>query len=123
MSDQSDRLKRRTMSFAINVLHLVDRFPRTVSADVVARQLAKCSTSVAANYRAVCNAKSRPDFIAKLATVVEEADESVFWLEIVTAAPIVSGAEPLLDEAIQLRAIFGKSLGTARANSRRLRES
>jgi four helix bundle protein len=80
MSAQSEALKERTMSFAINVLRLIDRFPQTPGAKVIAYQLAKCSTSVGANYRAVCNARSRAEFVAKLGTVVEEAEESVYWL-------------------------------------------
>ena len=120
MSSQSEALKERTMLFAINVLRLIDRFPQTPGARVIAYQLAKSSTSVGANYRAVCNARSRPEFIAKLGTVVEEAEESVYWLEIVNRLQLVSGVEPagLRQESIELRAIFSRSLGTARANSR-----
>ena len=80
MSEQSEALKERTMVFAINVLKLIDKFPNTPGAKVIAYQLAKCSTSVGANYRAVCNARSRAEFIARLGTVVEESEESVFWL-------------------------------------------
>jgi len=107
------------MSFAINVLRLIDRFPRTIAAEAVA-QLAKSATSVPANYRATCNAKSRPDLIATLANVVKEADESVFWLEVVILTPIVSGAEAL-HESAELGAIFSTSRGTARANYRSFR--
>jgi four helix bundle protein len=120
MSEQSEALKERTMSFALNVLRLIDRFAQTSGAKVIAYQLAKCSTSVGANYRAVCNARSRAEFIARLGTVVEEAEESVYWLEIVKRLALVPGAEPagLLQESIELRAIFSRSLGTARANAR-----
>ena len=125
MSEQSEALKERTMSFAINVLRLIDRFPQTPGAKVIAYQLAKSSTSVGANYRAVCNPRSRPEFIAKLGTVVEEAEESVYWLEIVNRLHLVSGQEPsaLLQESIELRAIFSRSLGTARANARAQRSA
>ena len=78
MSEQSEALKERTMSFALNVLRLIDRFPQTSGGKVISYQLAKCSTSVGANYRAACNARSRAEFIAKLGTVVEEAEESVY---------------------------------------------
>ena len=120
MSEQSEALKERTMSFAINVLRLIDRFPQTPGAKVIAYQLAKSSTSVGANYRAVCNARSRQEFIARLGTVVEEAEESVYWLEIVNRLHLVSSVDPtvLLQESIELRAIFSRSLGTARANAR-----
>src|SRR6476646_10534235 len=94
MSEQSEALKERTMLFAINVLRLIDKFPDTAGARVIAYQLAKCATSVGANYRAVCNARSRAEFIAKLGTVVEEAEESVYWLEIVRRSQLVTGAEP-----------------------------
>jgi 23S rRNA-intervening sequence protein len=77
MSEQSEALKERTMLFAISVLRLIDKCPDTPGARVIAFQLAQCSTSVGANYRAACNARSRAEFIAKLGTVVEEAEESV----------------------------------------------
>jgi four helix bundle protein len=82
--------------------------------------LAKSATSVAANYRSACTARSRRDFIAKLAIVVEEADESVCWLDLIARSGIVADTDlpALRDEANQLRAIFSRSLGTARANSR-----
>ena len=79
MSELSETLKERTIVFAINVLRLIDKFPVTPGAKVIAYQLAKCSTSVGANYRAACNARSRAEFIAKLGIVVEEAEESVYW--------------------------------------------
>jgi four helix bundle protein len=118
MSELSETLKERTMSFSVNVLRLIDRLPRSIAGDVVARQLAKSATSVAANYRSACTARSRPDFIAKLAIVVEEAEECVYWLDLVVRAHIVEGALPLRAESNELRAIFSKSLGTARANRR-----
>jgi four helix bundle protein len=120
MSEQSEALKERTMSFAVNVLRLIDRFPRSVAADVIARQLARSGTSVAANYRSTCTARSRPDFIGKLSIVVEETEESVYWLDLVVRAQIVAGPDvpALRGEAGELRAIFSKSLGTARANRR-----
>lgn len=120
MSEQSEALKERTMLFAISVLRLIEQFPDTSGARVIAFQLAKCSTSVGANYRSVCNARSRAEFIAKLGTVVEEAEESVYWLEIVNRLHVVTGPDALaaLREAVELRAIFSRSLGTARANAR-----
>jgi len=120
MSELSEALKNRTMSFAINVLRLIDRSPQTPGAKVIAYQLAKSSTSVGANYRAACNARSRAEFIAKLGTVVEEAEESVYWLEIVNKLQLVTGpqAEACFQESTELRAIFSRSLGTARANAR-----
>ena len=120
MSELSEALKERTMLFAINVLRLLDKFPSTPGAKVIAYQLAKSSTSVGANYRSACNARSRAEFIAKLGIVVEEAEESVYWLEIVNRMHFVPGQEApgLLRESIELRAIFSRSLGTARLNAR-----
>ena len=108
------------MQFALDVLRLVDAFPRSVAADVVGNQLARCATSVASNYRGTCNARSRAEFIAKLGIVVEESDESEFWLDLTQRKALVDSAqsESLRHEAVELRAIFGKSLGTARANVR-----
>ena len=119
MSRQSDLLKERTMQFALDVLRLIDTFPRTIAGDVIGHQLAKAATSTAANYRATCNARSRAEFIAKLGLVVEESDESEFWLDVSIRKPMVKreAGEPLRREANELRAIFGRSLGTARANA------
>jgi four helix bundle protein len=123
MSEQSEAFKERTMLFAISVLRLIDKFPDAVGARVIAYQLAKSATSVGANYRAVCNARSRAEFIAKLGTVVEEAEESTYWLQIVNRLQLVSGpdAPAALQESIELRAIFSRSAGTARANAREQR--
>jgi four helix bundle protein len=118
MSEQSEALKERTMSFSVNVLRLIDRLPHSVAGDVVARQLARSATSVAANYRSVCTAQSRADFIAKLSVVVEEAEECVYWLDLIVRAKLVEDALTLRGESNELRAIFSKSLGTARANRR-----
>ena len=112
VSQQSEALKERAMSFSVNVLRLIDRFPHTVGAEVIARQLARSATSVAANYRSACTARSRRDFIAKLALVVEEADESVYWLDLIIRGGIVGAPEvpALFGEANELCAIFSKSL-------------
>ena len=99
MSELSEGLKERTMSFSVNVLRLIDRFPPSVAGDVVARQLARSATSVAANYRSACTARSRPDFIAKLAIVVEEAEECVYWLDLVVRARLVEDALTLRGES------------------------
>jgi len=108
------------MAFAVAILGLIDELPRRPGPDVVARQLAKSATSVAANYRAACTARSRQEFIAKLGVVVEEADEAEYWLDVVRLARFLqhSAVAALRIEASELRAIFAKSLGTARANFR-----
>jgi four helix bundle protein len=88
---------------------------------VLGNQFLRCSTSVAANYRAACRGRSRAEFISKIGTVLEEADESVFWLELMIEAGTISGerVEPLLAEAKQLTAIFAATKITAQANAER----
>jgi four helix bundle protein len=118
MGVQSEQLKQRTMSFALAVLRLIDKVPNTHGGQVVGRQLAKSATSVGANYRASCNARSRLEFIARLGVVVEEIDETLYWLELIAGSSLLSPshADPVRAEASELRAIFAKSLGTARTN-------
>ena len=120
MSEFSERMKERTMSFADTVLSLVDRLPRTPAGRVIAYQLADSATAVAANYRATCNARSRREFIAKLGVVVEEADESACWLELINRRGLLPANEvrPVLLEALEVRNVMAKSVGTARANLR-----
>ena len=75
-----EELIKRTRQFAIRVFLVIEKFPKTLAADVIAKQLLRSSSSVAANYRAVNRAKSKNDFSNKLKIVLEEADESNFWL-------------------------------------------
>ena len=82
-------LKKRTMNFALAVSDLCEVFPNRMKGRHVAGQLFRAGSALAANYRAACRAKSRPDFIAKLGTVIEEADECDFWLEFAVAAKLL----------------------------------
>jgi len=125
MSLQSDALKQRTFTFALDVLGLVDGFPQTTSGFVVGRQLAKAATAVAANYRATWVARSRAEFVAKLGVVLEEADESEFWTAISKRKGFGNPTEleRLHTEATELMKIFGRSVGTARTNDRSTRSS
>lgn len=109
-------LKTRTKQFALRVLKVVDALPRSTSGRVLGGQIARSATSVAANYRAVCRAKSRADFVAKLGLVEEEADETTFWLEMIVDSGLLTAAKlnPLLKEADELTAIFVSSLKTVR---------
>ena len=109
-------LKTRTKQFALRVLKIVDALPHSTTARVLGSQIARSSTSVAANYRAVCRAKSRADFLAKLAIVEEEADETDFWLEMIVDSGLLTATKlnPLRKEADELTAIFGSSLKTVR---------
>ena len=112
-------LKDRTQQFALDAIRFVETLPATDTCKVVGRQLLRSATSVGANYRAVCRARSKNDFIAKMGIVLEEADESAFWIELLLAAGRAkpSQASPLLDEANELIAIAMASIKTARRNS------
>lgn len=111
-------LKIRTRKFAINILNFVDEFPNRRSAHIIANQLGRSASSVAANYRAACRARSHNEFIAKLGVVEEEADESVFWLDITfeTKNASIEKVAPLLSEARELTAIFTAASKTAKQN-------
>jgi four helix bundle protein len=103
-----DEQRARTKSFALRVVRLYRTLPRSADAQVMGRQLLRCGTSVAANYRASCRARSRAEFAARIGIVVEEADESGFWLEMLADADIVRIAllKELLQESKELTAIF-----------------
>ncbi len=108
-------LKRRTKAFALRCMKLADSLPKTISGRTGANQLVRCGTSVGANYRAACRGRSRPEFVAKLGIVEEEADECGFWELIVDGdmkpAKLV---DPLYDEADQLTRIMAASIKSAR---------
>ena len=105
----------RTKQFALRVIKLVGELPRTIEDRAIASQLMRSGTSVAANYRAACRARSKPEFIAKLGTVEEEADECAFWLELIIDAGLMSESKirPLLSEASEIVAIMASSKKTA----------
>ena len=102
---------KRTKQFALRVLKLVSSLPRDPVGDAIARQLVRSGTSVGANYRSACRGRSRAEFRAKLGTVEEEADESAYWMELITEANLMppSRVADLLDEAGQLTRIIAKS--------------
>jgi four helix bundle protein len=110
--------KRRTKEFALRVIRLVQLLPRGQMADVLGKQLLRSGTSVGANYRAACRAKSRADFISKMGIVEEEADESMYWMELLIESRLVrhDDVANLLDEADQLVAMTVSSIQTARSN-------
>jgi four helix bundle protein len=113
---QAEELKKRTKQFAIRIVRLYQALPKRDEARVIGRQVLRSGTSVAANYRAVCRARSKAEFVAKLGVVVEEIDETVFWLELLVETGIVaeSRMESLQKEATELLAIFAASQHTAR---------
>jgi four helix bundle protein len=94
-------LKKRTKSFAIRIIRLFRSLPHSPDAQTLGRQILRSGTCVAANYRAVCRARSKAEFISKMGLVVEEADETVFWLELLseTGAPNPAQTQDLLKEA------------------------
>jgi four helix bundle protein len=101
-------LLTRTKSFSLRILKLVDHLPRTMSGRAIGNQLVRCGTSVGANYRAACRSRSRAEFAAKLGIVAEEADETVYWLELLLDGKLLCETElsELLKEANELTAIF-----------------
>jgi four helix bundle protein len=114
-------LKQRTKEFALRTIRLVESLPRGKITDVIGRQLLRSGTSVGANYRSACRAKSIADFISKMGTVEEEADESIYWMELLIESGLISKDKvvELLDEADQLVAIIVSSIKTARARKKR----
>src|SRR6266404_3646168 len=106
----------RTKQFALAVVTLVEDLPAGRTADVIGKQLVRAGTSVGANYRAACRARSRREFIAKMGIVEEEADESQFWLDLLIArgATDTDRAAVLRHEANQIVAITVSSIRTAR---------
>jgi len=124
MSEESERLKERTMRFALDVCALIKHLPPFEPGPTVRRQLAKAATSVAFNYRASCRGRSHTEFTAKIGLVSEEADESQGWLEFVEAAKLIASSEltRLVGESSELVAIFSASAGTARRNQRARRK-
>ena len=112
-------LQTRTKQFALQVIKFCEKLPKDETSRILARQLIRSGTSVGANYRAACLAKSKPAFISKLADVLEEADESAYWMELLMEAGKTrpEGVTPLLNEARELVAILVSSINTAKRNS------
>jgi four helix bundle protein len=115
----SQDLQLRTKQFALRILRLYRALPANEEARILGRQVLRSSTSVGANYRAACRARSRAEFIAKLGIVLEEADETIFWLELLLEGGIVKHEklDALLVEANELTSIFVTSLRTAKGIS------
>jgi len=116
-----NELMARTKQFALRVIRLCSALSKGVATDVISRQLLRSATSVGANYRAACRARSQSDFVAKMAIVEEEADESVYWIELLIESNSVDRRRvtPLLAEANELTAIASASRKTARARVNR----
>jgi len=120
MEQQSDALKKRTKLFALRCIRLFKTLNRDPTAVVLGKQLLRSATSIGANYRAACRARSQADFLSKITVVEEEADESQYWLELMVESGTVPEAKvvELIKEAGELTAIFTASGKTARSNIR-----
>lgn len=116
-----EELKIRTKQFHVEIIRICDQLPKTTAGFELAKQLIRSGGSVGANYRAACRAKSTADFIYKLEIVIEEADESMYWLEVITEAKLIAAniTEPLLKEANELVSIFVATVKTVKTNNQK----
>lgn len=109
----AEYFKNRTKKYAVEIIQFCKLLPNTSEVRIIKNQLIKCSTSVGANYRAACRARSDKEFYSKLCIVVEEADESIFWLEILSDSKIVGNeVKNLIKEGSEILAIAAKSRKT-----------
>jgi four helix bundle protein len=116
----SEELKARTKAFGLRVMKVVDVLPGTASGRALGAQLIRGGTSVGANYRSACRGRSTAEFTAKLGIVIEEADESAYWLELIAESEMLKPAliQPLIQEASELVAILTAAVKTTKAKSR-----
>src|SRR6266498_868575 len=114
----AEDLKKRTKKFGLQVIELTDSLPSKRNANVIGNQLLRSGTSVGANYRSACRARSKPDFISKASISIEEADESLYWMELLIESGLVPEAKlsSLMKEGDEIVAILTASVKTARAN-------
>lgn len=121
MSDYAEQFKKRTKQYALRIIRLVDSLPRTASSRHIGDQLLRAGTSVAANYRAACRARSKAEFCSKLGIVEEESDESVFWMELTVESGMLKQRRvaDLIKEGQEITAIVVSSINTARRNPKR----
>jgi four helix bundle protein len=119
------QFKQQTKKLALRVIRLVDALPKGIVADVIGRQILRSATSVGANYRAACRGGSDAAMIAKLNIVAEEADETLFWLELLTESGLMPAARlaDLMTEADEITAMTTASLKTLRAKIRKSHRS
>lgn len=114
-----EELKNRTKQFALRIIKLVEELPSTKVGHTIGNQIIRSGTSVAANYRAACRARSSADFISKITIVEEECDETLFWLELIVDSNLmkIEKLKELLKEADELTAIFTATGKTAKSNN------
>jgi len=113
--------KSRTQQFALRVIRLIERMPKGVSGEIIGKQLLRSATSVGANYRAACRARSLSEFCSKMGIVEEEADESIYWMELLIESELVRKEllSALLQEANEILAMVVASIRTARGQKQR----
>ena len=113
-----EEMYERTMQFSVRVVRMVKAMPRDIAEDVIARQLTKSATSIGANYREACHGKSPADFVAKLKICEGEADETLYWLQLLVNTDIMPAArmQALIDEAREFVAIFSAGTKTSQQN-------
>ncbi|NOZ48013.1 MAG: four helix bundle protein [Chlorobi bacterium] len=111
-----EELKRRSKLFALNIIDLYNQLPKTEVAKIIGRQIIRSATSVGANYRAACLSRSKREFYAKICIVVEETDESIYWLEILQESKVldINKIKNLKEEGIELLKIFSKTRKTTK---------
>jgi len=112
-----EQMKNRTKEFAKQVIKLCRQLPETREGRLIGNQIFRSGTSVGSNYRAVCRARSKPDFIAKVGIALEEVDETLYWLELLVETKIMEDKNliPLMKEADELAAMFVASLNKAKS--------
>ena len=117
---KQEELRNRSKRFVLRIIHRFRHLPQSLEAQILGKQLLRSGTSVGTNYRAAGRARSKPEFIAKIGIVVEEADETVFWLECLgdSGTAKAERLQDLLKEANSLLAIFAASQRTARRSGR-----
>ena len=110
-----NELRDRSRTFSMRIVRLYGALPKSVEAQVMGKQVLRSGTSVAANYRAACRARSRAEFVSRLAIVVEEADETSYWLGMIAEAGLFSAKklQPLQQEALELTKIFSAARNTS----------
>ncbi|MCY7360640.1 MAG: four helix bundle protein [Ignavibacteria bacterium] len=114
----SNELKLRTKKFAIRIIKMIDKLPKSNISDVIGKQLLRSATSVGANYRAACRARSKQEFISKIKIVEEESDETLYWLELIQELKLfrIEQISELIKEADELTAIFTSTAKSAKKN-------
>ena len=113
-----EEFKTRTKKYAVQIIKFVQTLPKDSTSAIISRQLVRCGTSVGANYRASCRAKSRADFIAKIGIVEEETDETLYWFELLIETEIVCSDDVgnIMAEGNEILSIVVSSIRTAKAN-------